>query len=277
MAEAWYVQAEDGVVSGPFLEKQVARALLSGQITDDMRVRQSDSDWCEASRARSIFRQLSENGWYVRKHNEMHGPFTDARLDDLYQTGDVEPTAEIRRGTTGPWTVASQAVARRQQQERTIATRLTSVEAGATEHSPLTKWSTEPIRHILLLISGTRGMNLDGSQRSEIVGRCQPHERLLLEPSVNGLDEQNLLRVTRTNGEQLGCLSAHDTRQILDNADRGISHVVLLDSVQSNAAERESPSVRVAAVLCPPGTRNEESARYIERTLIGSGDERTNV
>lgn len=270
MAEAWYVQDKGGVVSGPFLEKQLTHALLSGQITDDMRVRQSDSDWCDASRARSIFRQLSEKGWYVREHNETHGPFTDTRLRELYQTGEMKPTAEMRRGTTGPWKVASQAVVLSQQPERPIATKLTSVAAGAIECSPLTKWSTEPIRHLLLQVSRTRGTNVDGSQRSEIVGRCQPHERLLFQPSVDGPDEQNLLRVTRTNGEQLGCLSASGTRQILDNAERGINHVVLLDSVPSNAALPEAASVRVAVVLCPPGTSREESADYIEQALVGA-------
>ena len=83
MAETWYVQDEDGTVSGPYLEKQVAQALLSEQITDGMQVRQGNSDWCDAARARSILRQLGESGWYVRVQDEAHGPFIKNHLNVL--------------------------------------------------------------------------------------------------------------------------------------------------------------------------------------------------
>ena len=266
MVEAWYIQDKGGETRGPFSEKQIQGWLDSGEI-DGMRVRQGGSEWCDVSRARAIFRHLASIGWYVQHRGTAHGPFTDAKLRELYRSGEVDSDSEIRQGTTGPWKPAGAILARWQPQA--VQAETPNPETAESGPAPDSKWSTEPICHVVVSVVGLAAKNMDGSDRAEIVARCKRRERLFLEYPADHPSEEGLLRVVRTNGRQLGCLSRADTQRILGNTQRGVTHIALLDSTQ--VTDRSAGlAVKLIVVLCPPGTQSGQAARYISQVLTTS-------
>jgi hypothetical protein len=70
------------------------------------------------------------------------------------------------------------------------------------------------------------------------------------------------------NGQQIGCLSAKDSRIVVDGAEHGCSHAVLLKRRQDSPDSR-IPLVSVIVIVCPPGTRAEDCRSYIEHLLVG--------
>lgn len=295
MPEDWFVKNEDASVEGPYLEKDIAAKLLSGEISDTQRVRQGTAgDWCESPRARAVFQQLAEQGWYIRSDGNEFGPFTEHRVRELFQKGDLGSHAEVRRGTKMPWRPAADLSLLHQQQKASgvevvpsptqgggvelpsstagkDGTSDGSVDAnGASTLSPGlsrqpaqagvnqaganssegvvpshgSKWSTEPLRHVL--------MELD-----EVVGaiavRCETLECLLLQ------HELNCVWVTRGDGAKLGKLNKSDSQLLLSNSDRGVLHVTLLHSQPSLIP------VRVAVVCCSPGFGSDDCRKYIDQ------------
>ena len=240
MAEKWYVQSGNGDISGPLSEREVSADLLSGKISDTQRVRQGDSGpWCEAKRARAVFRQLSEVGWYIRSDDEVFGPFTDAKLLELHRTGDLAHDAELRQGVVGIWKSAAPLFAGWQAQtaSQTIA--------DAQMLGETSKWSVEPIRHVVMQVT------IDDDSAP-----CLPLERLVLRPD----EASSTLRVERSNGAIVGRLGESDSRQLIANSQRGVSHVVLYNP------EANAPSVYVT--ICPPGTPPEACRAYIDQHFL---------
>ena len=261
MAEQWYVQLTDGKITGPHLERDVSTDLLSGRIGDDQKVRQGvNGPWCEASRARAVFRQLADVGWYVRSNatvqEEVFGPFTDAKLLELHRVGDLELAAEVRQGTNGTWKSATALLSLWENQkvaDSTNALQTNEPDEGSVDAG---KWSVEPMRHTILDLE---------VRYSDTADRCDSLEHLLLKSN----DDENMgdrLLVTRTNGQPVGYLSSDNSRQIVSNAERGLSHVTLLYS-----APKKSPNapVQVAVVLCPTGSLAETCKQYIDQHFRG--------
>lgn len=244
MAEKWFVQQEDGTVVGPLSEREVSDDLLSGKIHDRNRVRQGSSGpWCDADRARAVFQQLSEVGWYVRMDGEVFGPFTELKLLELHRVGDLASDSEVRQGVVGIWKPAPGVLSLWQQQK--VPEPQQHDTAGRNEFESR-KWSIEPIRHVLMSLQ----------YNAQVVSACRPLERLLLEvdPNTPGA----LVRASRTNGKSLGFLSENNSCQILANAERGMTHIALLHSNPN-----ETP-VLVAIVFCPMGATPEACIDYID-------------
>lgn len=237
MAEPWYVQLEDGTVAGPFLEREVSDDLLSGKITSRQRVRQGATGaWCNADRAKTVFRLLTEQGWYIRNGNEEFGPFTDTKLLELHRNHEIEADSEVRQGLVGIWKSADAVLSIWQNQKAPVTTPAVQEDNRA--------WSIEPIRHLVMTVDvGT-----------DEVPVCFPQERLLLE-SLAGAEPR--ISVSRTNGQRIGLLSRHNSALILGNADRGLSHVAMLHSPPA------SRPVMVAVVLCPAGATAKACRSYI--------------
>lgn len=253
MAEQWYVQKTDGTISGPFLERDVSLDLLSGKIGDDQKVRQgSAGPWCDAARARSVFRQLADVGWYIRTQDEVFGPFTEAKLLELHRTGELDPAAEIRQGVAGNWKLAESTLSLWQQQKVPQAK---SNDPAAVETSDSSesvdggKWSIEPMRHIFVDLE---------VHYAPAVSSCERFEHLLLKHCDDEAMGDRLL-VTRTNDQRVGYLNPENSQQVLSNAERGLSHVTLFHAVIEN------DSVQVAIVLCPPGSSSESCKDYIDQ------------
>lgn len=241
MAEAWYVKDQNGLVTGPFNERQIAADLLNDTITATGVVRQGKSGpWCPASRARDVFRELAERGWYIRVGTDSFGPFTSDRLLDLHRAGELADTAEVRQGTQGPWKPANGVLSLWQTRQMDQA-----FDQQGMQPDRRTKWSTEPMRHFVLPIE-------KAGQGSET---CRPWEYVTLQTNPDQTEAR--IAVLRSNNSNIGYLSSPNSQQLLSNAQRGITHVALFSNPYANPPE-------IAVILCPPGTESDECQQYIE-------------
>lgn len=233
MAEDWYVQQADGTVVGPLPEKVVAADLLEGKIDDAQHVRQGvEAEWCEAHRARAVFRRLHETGWFIKDGEEVFGPFTDQRVLELHRANDIRAGAQLRQGQEGIWRPAATLLASWQQQK--VAPSLeesSSFDVG--------KWSIAPIRHVSMKLS----------EASE--STCQPYERLMLREVSS-----DHFVVERKSGETIGSLSLEDVKQVQFNVERGVMHLAFLST---SVGPRE-----INVVFCPPGVDAHACRSYIE-------------
>ncbi len=256
MAEQWFVELPDGKVDGPFHEREISADLLAGRISENLRIRQGTSGpWCSAARARAIFQQLADEGWYVRALEEVFGPFTPEKLLDLSRTGELHADAEIRQGTSNQWKPAERVLSLWRAQKAPPATepdpgdapgtKTSSWKLSSTPSATTPKWSTEPIRHYQLALES--GL--------PTISQCEENERLLLAYDESQRDR---LVVNRANGERLGRLSSTNSQQLLLNCQRGASHIVLFCAAES---------AEVTVIICPPGTVAEDCKRYIEENF----------
>ena len=259
MAELWFVKRADGTIAGPLLERDVAADLMSHEIDDTQFVRQGQSGpWCEAARARALFEQLAAVGWYVRINGEEFGPFTDTRLLQLHRDGELNQTSEVRQGSKGNWKPAESVLSifQNQKAQRQATTNDESVLPSESDESVSgSKWSVEPIRHAVVDLE---------IPYSSAAGNCERLEHLMLHTTTDPQMEDRLL-VARTNGERIGFLGLENSRQILANSDRGLSHIALLHSVPS------ATPISVAIILVPPGYAENDCHRYIDehfRSLV---------
>lgn len=252
MAEPWFVKRADGTIVGPLLERDVAADLLAVKIDDTQFVRQGQNGaWCEAARARALFQQLADAGWYVRIKGDEFGPFTDTRLLQLHRDGELDHTSEVRQGIGGTWKSAESVLSifQNQKTQQQDTTNSESALATETDESVVgSKWSVEPIRHAVVDLE---------IPYSSSAGNCAHLEHLRLHTTTDQQMEDRLL-VARTNGERIGFLGLENSRQILANAERGLTHIVLLHSQPSTTP------VSVAIVLVPPGYVENDCHHYID-------------
>lgn len=230
MAQDWYVEEENGSVAGPFAEKEVAARLLAGEIKDNQRVRQGDqTEWCSAQRARIIFQRLAETGWYIKEDDQVYGPFTDAKILDLYRADDISDGAFLRQGPNGDWKTASSLLSQWVQQSVQKPTEDSSTTVG--------KWSVAPFRHVFMKLE-------QGS-----TGKCQPLEHVSLR------EHNESILVERACGQSVGQLSNEDALQIRFNSERGVTHL-------SFVITNRGPNC-IAVVLCPPGSSASMCHQYL--------------
>ena len=252
MAEQWFVERAEGKVDGPFHEREISADLLAGKISDELRIRQGTSGpWCPAARARAIFQQLADEGWYVRTADRTFGPFMPDRLLELSRKGELHPDSELRQGTSNQWKPAERVLSlwRAQKAPPAESDLPTEPKANVSESRPTksssparSKWSTEPIRHYRLALESAL----------PAIKECVAFERLLL---ANDDAQPGSLLVNRSNAQPIGKLNSTNSQQLLLNCRRGASHVVLF-------LEKEVPEVTI--IICPPGTLAEDCKRYIE-------------
>ena len=248
LAENWYVQNGDGSIIGPLPEKQISADLIANKIVSGQRVRQGDDGpWCEAERARAVFRQLAEVGWYIRNGDEQFGPFTDAKLLELHRTGELAADAEVRQGIVGIWKPAGNLLSLWQNQK--VSDTAANPGDTASQDAEFKKWSVEPIRQI--------AMKLNGENLAAKISPCSYLESLLL---VSESDSQ-CIRVTRTNGDLIGHLGEENSKQLVANSQRGVSHIALLNSTMTESKTQPT----VAIILCPPGATAEACRAFVDQ------------
>lgn len=231
MAQDWYIEQEDGSVAGPFAEKDVASRLLAGEIKDHQRVRQGDqSEWCGAQRARAIFQRLAETGWYIKDGDQTFGPFTDAKILDLYRADDLGDDACLRQGPHGDWKSAKSLLPQWVQQS--------ARDPAGDSNTTVGKWSVAPFRHVF--------MQLEQSS----VRDCRPFEHLTMR------EQDQAIIVERACGQGVGQLSHEDALQIRANNERGVTHL-------SFVVRDRGPNC-IAVVLCPPGSSASMCHQYLD-------------
>ncbi|MDG2223059.1 MAG: hypothetical protein P8L85_16885 [Rubripirellula sp.] len=96
----WFLKAE-GNVQGP-LSEAALRAAITDYESDDLEVRQGQSDWYPADVVRKKYEVLNQNGVFIRFKQVAEGPFT---LNKAYESLiSVDPKGiQVRMGRDGSW------------------------------------------------------------------------------------------------------------------------------------------------------------------------------
>ena len=99
----WYIQLEEGEV-GPLTEYQLRTRLVDARGVElaTWQVRQGSSRWYPAIQVLNRFRDLAENGIYLRRarSTEVEGPFTLVRAIEIVRSGFQ---GKVRRGRNEIW------------------------------------------------------------------------------------------------------------------------------------------------------------------------------
>jgi hypothetical protein len=99
----WYV-LRDGELSQPMSEAQVCEFVFQERLTDDVKIKQGESDFFPVSEVRALFAALRNQGWYVRSGGTTYGPFVGDKFLTLVRTQFFEADAiRVRQGPDGEW------------------------------------------------------------------------------------------------------------------------------------------------------------------------------
>jgi hypothetical protein len=105
----WYV-LRDGRLSEPMSESQICAFVFENELTDDVKIRQGESEFFPASRIRDLFATLRNQGWYVRDAGQTYGPYVGDKLMTLIASGFFDPQSiQVRKGPEGQWVTFDEA------------------------------------------------------------------------------------------------------------------------------------------------------------------------
>jgi TM2 domain-containing membrane protein YozV len=100
MKTNWYIKTAKGKILGPISEAQCRKTLEKEDLTKIF-VKQGDSVWRPAQQVLNLFLQLERDGFYIEQDGTIHGPFTEAKFQQMIPTCPFY--ANWRKGTKGPW------------------------------------------------------------------------------------------------------------------------------------------------------------------------------
>jgi hypothetical protein len=120
------------------------------------------------------------------------------------------------------------------------------------------------IRHFFTKVVGVTHRNRDGSNRQEIIKRCEPDERLLLEHEEDNPKDPNAVRVCRRNGEQLGYLASDLVKRIVNEMERGCRHVAYITDLTGGESDKPTRGVNLLIVVAEPGVTSKEIQDYAD-------------
>lgn len=104
MTTKWFVLLGDSRVCGPFSESQIRLGIEHGKVTDEMRIRQGESDWIRVAKVRRLFDSLKTDGLYYRNMaHQVFGPFTSTRLQAMRSANQLPIVYWLRQGLHGTW------------------------------------------------------------------------------------------------------------------------------------------------------------------------------
>ena len=133
--QSWYV-LRDGELSQPMSESQVCEFVLEEQLTDEVRIRQGESDFFPVSEVRTLFAALRDQGWYVRSARKLYGPFVGEKFLALVATEFFEAeTIRVRQGPSGDWMRFDTARRRFKRQSRKLKKKLLNGYLWANYHN----------------------------------------------------------------------------------------------------------------------------------------------
>ena len=130
--------------------------------------------------------------------------------------------------------------------------------------------SSEGITHFLTEVAGVTDLDLDGTSCQEAVRQCQPGEILTLIHVPASPDNDEMVKVCRLSGEQVGHLP-HDIVERRGGASWSVSSRIKQGYeaaawvAQITGGGGKDCGLNIAVVLVPPGTTHEAVASYVQR------------
>ena len=130
--------------------------------------------------------------------------------------------------------------------------------------------SSEQITHFLTEVAGVIDLDLDGTSCQEAVRQCEPGEILTLVHVPANPDNDEMVKVCRLSGEQVGHLP-HDIvergggagRSVASRIEQGYEAAAWVAQVTGGGGKDHG--LNIAVVIVPPGTPREAVAAYVQR------------
>ncbi len=127
----------------------------------------------------------------------------------------------------------------------------------------------DQFEHIISKVVGVTYPNDDGTERQDVIARCNEGEQLILQHDKENRFSEVATKVLRTTGEQLGHLPdsiAWDLYDTLhENAGWSVMGVTL--NLTGGTPEKPTRGCNILLVLFAEGTTNEELNAYLSRVI----------
>ena len=114
-------------------------------------------------------------------------------------------------------------------------------------------------------VAGIEYPNADGTDRQQIILRCQRLEQLLLEHESGNPYDKNAIKICRRTGEQIGYVPRKLASKIMSRVKQGYEHAAIF---LEPGNDPHSGDARFILVIAKPGVTNEEVQRYCERRIV---------
>ena len=126
------------------------------------------------------------------------------------------------------------------------------------------------LHHFYSKVAGVSHANDDGTDRQEIIARCEPLELLLLDHDEHNPYDSNAVRVRRENGEQIGFLSAELAGEVVEEATRGIRFAAFIHAITGGTPHKPIMGVNLLIVVAEPGVTDQQAQAYAETLDLSS-------
>ena len=142
----------------------------------------------------------------------------------------------------------------------------TSVPAQTQRPAP----SSESITHFFTEVAGVTDLDLDGTSCREAVRQCQPGEILTLSRGPASPENDEMIKVCRLSGEQVGHLPQDIVergggagRSVSSRIEQGYEAAAWVAQITGGGGKNCGPNI--AVVIVPPGTAREAVASYVQQ------------
>lgn len=119
-----------------------------------------------------------------------------------------------------------------------------------------------PIRHYHTNVVGVTFENADGSDRQEILSRCNILEHLVFEHDDRNRHHKNAVRVVRNNGEQIGHLNRDLADEVMAKSREGYTFSVFIKNLGGGPDSGENYWAKLLILEGKPGATPIDAEEY---------------
>ncbi len=123
------------------------------------------------------------------------------------------------------------------------------------------------LRHSFAKVAGVTFPNDDGSERQEIIGRCDRGDELILRHDAYNEFSMFAVQVLRTDGEQLGHVPEYLAERIYNAIEDGYRVAGVLSEITGGAWDKPTRGVNFAAIFAANDVTHEELQQYASNVL----------
>jgi hypothetical protein len=125
------------------------------------------------------------------------------------------------------------------------------------------------MRHEFAKVAGVSFPNDDGSERQEIIARCQVGEELMLQHDAHNEYSIVTTKVLRRNGEQIGHAPEYLAERIVDRSEEGYLASGVIANLTGGTFDKPTRGVNFAVFYIDRTVSSDELASYANNVLAG--------
>jgi HIRAN domain len=118
------------------------------------------------------------------------------------------------------------------------------------------------IRHYFTKVAGISHDNSDRTSRQMIIGKCGKHEPLQLIPDPENRHDPDAIKVSRSNGEQIGFIAAGENSR-MKRERPGTSHHAFIAEMTGGVQGKSTLGVNLLVIVCDTPAKDEKIQEYI--------------